>query len=147
MAIAAVPHLNSFRDEAICVSRTVASFWRRTSGEVMVCGVNAGSPASMTRSTTAGGEKASSALPEAAAWAGMVLCCSDSAWMRPAVRWAGGCSTRTSVPRRMPSRMSPLVARDSSSSTGRERITVRVYEQTSDSMFSLPIMRSGRAIR
>ena len=47
------------------------SFWRRTSGEVMVCRVNAGSPAAMTWSTTPGGEKASSALPDAAACAGM----------------------------------------------------------------------------
>ena len=45
------------------------SFRRRACGEVMVWDVNAGNPAAMTRSMTYGGEKASSALPEAAACA------------------------------------------------------------------------------
>ena len=41
--------LNSFRDVAICVNLMTESRWRRTSGEVMVCGVNAGNPAAMTQ--------------------------------------------------------------------------------------------------
>ena len=68
--MAALPHSNSLRDVAICVSLMTESFRRRTSGEVMVWRVNAGNPAAMTRSMTYGGEKASSALPEAAACAG-----------------------------------------------------------------------------
>ena len=51
-----------------------------------MCGVNAGSPAAMTWSTTLGGEKASSALPEAAACAGTTLCRSASACRRPVNR-------------------------------------------------------------
>jgi hypothetical protein len=57
------------------------SVWRSTSGEVMVCRVNAGNPAAMTRLTTPGGEKASSALPEAAACAGRTPWRSASACM------------------------------------------------------------------
>ena len=72
--MAALPHSNSFRDVAICVSLMTESFRRRTSGEVMVWGVNAGNPAEMTWSMTPGGEKASSALPEAAACAGTTPC-------------------------------------------------------------------------
>ncbi len=46
--MAALPHSNSFRDVAIWVSLMTESFWRKTSGEVMVWRVNAGSPAAMT---------------------------------------------------------------------------------------------------
>ena len=47
----------------------------------------------------------------------------------------------------MPSRTSLRVALDSSSSTGRARITVSVVEQTSDSEYSPAIIRNGKPIR
>jgi hypothetical protein len=72
-------------------------------------------------------------LPDAAAWAGMTLCSSDSACMRSLDRVWRCCNVRTSEPRSRPSRTSFRVARERSSSTGRARITVNVYEQTWDS--------------
>ena len=86
------------------------SLWRSTSGEVMVCRVNAGNPAAMTRLTTPGGEKASSALPKAAACAGRTPCSSASACTPSVTRLGGGCNVRTSEPRRTPSRTSLRVA-------------------------------------
>ena len=46
--MAALPHSSSLRDVAICVSLMTESFRRRTSGEVMVWGVNASNPDAMT---------------------------------------------------------------------------------------------------
>ena len=67
-----------------------------------------------------------------------------SACTRSENRLVCGCKVSTSEPRRMPSRTSLRVALDSSSSTGRARITVSVYEQTSDSEYSLAIIRRGK---
>ena len=62
-------------------------------------------------------------------------------------RLVRGCNVSTSEPRRTPSRTSRRVALDSSCSTGSARITVWVVEQTSDSEYSLAIIRNGKPIR
>ena len=59
----------------------------------------------------------------------------------------GGRNVRTCEPRNTPSRTSLQVARDRSSSIGRARVTVCVYEQTSDSENPPAIIRNGKPIR
>ena len=60
----------------------------------------------VTAETTPGGEKASSALPEAAACADRTPCSSASACTPVLTRLGYGCNVRTSEPRRTPSRTS-----------------------------------------
>ena len=99
VAIAALPHSNLFRDVATCVNLITESFWRRTSGGVLVCGVNTGNPHA-TPLTTVGGRRPALLCTEAAACTGPYDTVQESfsvhAFGDP-VR--SGCNIRTAEPR------------------------------------------------